>query len=162
MIFQLPESVLEFPGVQVRYTTLAIGLVILTVWLARRKPTHAVVAFCAWLFGYEIAWQWTVALVHGGPYTNAVVQVAGVAGWLVASWAIGIRPHPYWSAATVVLWLIWVSVGFPVNAKGGVRIDVGAEALNVLTKSCWGMAYVMRKAPVRAWEATLWSRLRLM
>lgn len=133
----------------IRISTLAVLVLILAAGVVRRRPVLGLCAAMAWLFGFEIAWQWTNNLLgRAGPggsinWVNIMVTTTEAAGWVIAAHALGLRPQRWLVVAMITGWIVWLGLGFPVNAKmPHTGFSVEAELLNEGLKTLWGLAYL--------------------
>jgi len=134
-----------------RWTTMLMaGAILLLIGIWKRRPLIAVAALLAWAGGFEVifraldilrwrewwaisAWAW---------------EAAALAGWVIAAYALGVRPSIPWVAVTVATLGVWLATGFDYNLPQTVAgrhqvIRWWPEILNVIAKTAWGMAYML-------------------
>ena len=138
----LVHDIVFFPGVGIRTSTVAMGVLLVVIGALRRQPLQGQLAALAWVFGFEIAWEITGYWMSGG-------RLPGAPGWLpvgaaaiIMAWEAKVQIEWRWLAVTAVLWLIWVATGFHYNMQTDRSIDWGSELVNEAAKTAWGLAYL--------------------
>lgn len=138
----IAHDLVFFPGIGIRTSTVAFGVLLVAFGAFRRQPLQGQLAALAWVFGFEIAWEITGYWASGG-------RLAGAPGWLVVgaaalimAWEANVQVEWRWFAVTAVLWLIWVATGFHYNMAGDRQINWGSELINEATKTAWALAYL--------------------
>lgn len=130
-----------------RTSTWAIAVLLLAAGVVLRdRRWRAGVACLAWIFGFEVAWQFTSTAVHGGTLAadvTSLYQVLVAGGWVVAAQLAGVRVDWRMALLTAVLWLIWLLAGFHSNLHTAATLDPIAEVLNEASKTAWGLAYLL-------------------
>lgn len=135
----------------VRISTIVALMAFAALALTRRSGTP-LVAGCAWLVGFEAAYQATaIAVGHPVPhgmtlasYRHAAPAVLGLAAMplVFARWYKA-RPSFVLLAIVGAIWAAWVAVGFPVNQHGAASISPLGEAFNETAKTLWALAYLV-------------------
>jgi hypothetical protein len=130
------------PFADARWSTVLtfVALCALTAWNTRR-PIVGLATAMAWLSGFEIIYEATGSIMHGWSLTTLLWTTAGTAGWMVAAYALGVRPDLRIFFVFAVLWAVWIAAGYRSNMPD--RIIPGAnltfswfdEALNICTKT---------------------------
>jgi hypothetical protein len=144
-------TVISMPGTGIRFSTVAMIIVFITVGLARRRPLVGAACLCAWVFGFEAAWQGTL-LIHNVVYRSGPVLAdeawlsAGLA-WVLLARHMGIRANPYVVALTALTWTVWWFEGFHYNEHGVSLVDWPVEVINELAKTAWAFAYLLGRWP---------------
>jgi hypothetical protein len=135
-------DLLFVPGVGIRTSTVLMGVLLVVFGAIRRQPLQGQLAALAWVFGFEIAFEITAYATSGG-------HLPGAPGWLVfgavanlMAWEAKVKIEWRWFIVTAVLWVIWLATGFHYNMRGVGTFDWGAELINELTKTAWGLAYL--------------------
>lgn len=142
----MPANVLHdivfFPGIGIRTSTVAMGILLVVFGALRRQPLQGQLAALAWVFGFEIAWEITGYWMSGG-------RLPGAPGWLpvgaaaiIMAWEAKVQIEWRWLGVTAVLWAIWVATGFHYNMQTDRSIDWGSEIVNEAAKTAWGLAYL--------------------
>ena len=128
-----------------RTSTVIMGILFFTRAAAERD-WRPLVGGAAWLVGFEMAYSFTGMALGQGTVNAGWLAWAG---WPVAAWAVGIRPHRGLLVLTAAAWVAWVATGFHSNPHGATSIDPLGEALNEITKTALGVAYLVapRRTP---------------
>ena len=127
-----------------RWSTVLMAAVVLAVvgWRTRR-PLLAGVAVLAWVSVSEIVWNGCDLLTHHGNALRYGWLVLALAAWPLLAHRLGIRPHPVGLALCAAAFAVWLALGFDYNWLGQSKpLQVVPEALNVLTKTALGAAYL--------------------
>ena len=111
-----------------------------------RRPIYACLA---WMFGFEALFEATT-LALGRPEVNTLHVLFYVILGLILVPVLGrhgARPSPPILLAAVLLWAVWVAIGFPINEHPNVMgghfpFNPAAEVLNEAMKLTWAAAYV--------------------
>lgn len=110
----------------------------------RQRNSRVLVAACAWLIGFEAAFD-VSRFVAGkaGPFVTWVLPL--IVGVFTLAWATRQRilPSRRWALATVVTWTVWGAFGFAANQHTTVNFSWTAEVLNVSAKTLWAVAYLV-------------------
>jgi len=119
------------------------ALVLLAVGWRTRRPPLAAVAVLAWLSAYEIVWNACDVLVHHSAAAKLAWLAVALAAWPLLAHRLGIRPHPVGLALCAAGFAVWLALGFDYNWLSEPKpLQVVPEALNVLTKTALGAAYL--------------------
>lgn len=126
----------------------------LTTWLAagfflglavKQRRWAPILAGVAWMWSFEIVFQ-AVSLAEDklplgpdGPIFYIVVGIPLVA-WITYQ---GIRPDPVAAVVALIVFVVWVALGFHVNRHTMTGFSPGAEALNEAAKTLWAVAYLV-------------------
>ena len=137
------------PVLGARWSTMVTMAAILAVvgWRTR-NPLRAIVAGMAWLCGYEIIYEATGSAMHGWSLTTLMWTTTGTAGWLLAYWALGMRPRWWLLGIFGILWIAWMLTGYHSNWQSfllgqpgaDARFSYSDEAWNVVTKTILALA----------------------
>lgn len=125
----------------IRTSTVLIAAAFLLASLLPGLRRRALLGGLAWLFGFELAWQWTTFALRGSPPshwvwpTYSLLLLSPLAIWLAHRY--GVRVSRPLALLTMALWLVWLGQGFHVDV-GGV-----SEVLNQAAKTAWGLAYLV-------------------
>lgn len=114
------------------------------VFLAiRRRDVAPLYAGWVWLFSFEAAFDITMMALGRKPVLGGlhIYAVWGIASFALFTWK-GVRPAASWAASAVVMWAVWLAVGFPVNLHTMAGFNPSAEALNEAAKALWALAYL--------------------
>jgi len=135
----------------VRLSTVLGGLLILAlIGGVQRRPVRAAVATVAWLSLYEIVWEMTNVAWQHDSFSYGFWIAAALTGWVVAAWALKVRPDVRVLVAFAVLWLFWQLLGFGYNWPGQTHpVNVRDEVLNVATKTLLAIAYITPEFALR-------------
>lgn len=136
------------PG-QPRWSTVVTGLAVFGIVLWRtRRPLNAAAATMAWVSGYEILYEVTGSLLHGWSLSTLALTSVGTGGWLVLAYTLGIRPEWRVLAVFMMLWAVWVILGYESNMPDRIIPGSAAtwswrdELLNAGTKTLLSLAFV--------------------
>ena len=137
-----------------RWSTVLTAVLILAIvtWRTRR-PFLGVVTVLAWLSLYEVTWQACDVLVHRGNLVAYGWLSLAVIAWPLLAHQLGVRLDPVGLAVCAGAFLVWLALGFDYNWIGQPQpIKLVPEALNVVTKTSLGVAYLAGAlaAPARA------------
>lgn len=134
-----------FPfGIEVRTSTLIFSAIVLggVAWRTR-SPLRGFVALAAWISAYEVLYSWTEVLLGRWGILNAL-SICALLGWVVLALWMGHRPSWPWLVVFIVLWMIWIALGFHANVHGGrPSFSLLQEVMNVATKSALAIAYLV-------------------
>ena len=145
------------PGLQLRWTTALTALVMLALvaWRRRSLPL-ALAVVIGWASLYETVWALLRGALDGGgglPWQEYPwMAVVGV-GWTAALVLARAGPAPVPLLVAAAGFAIWALTGFHYNEYGqhGPFL-VGAELLNVWTKTAMGAAYLLGALGVGRWR----------
>lgn len=119
---------------------------------ASRSDRRPLLACGAWLAGFEGVYQivWLIVKAPAsvpvvGP--NSISLLVGMPIVALVLTATGARPDRRLFVAALVVFAVWVGVGFPVNTGLGAPVHVLAEVLNEATKILWAVAYLLPLRP---------------
>lgn len=131
-----------FPfGARLTTWVLVVAFVVLA---AKKHDSRVLVAACAWLIGFEAAFdlsRFAVGKAH--PFVTWALPL--VVGVFTLAWAYrnDIRPARNYALATGAVWVVWLAVGVPVNQHTLTNFSWTAEILNVSAKTLWALAYLI-------------------
>jgi hypothetical protein len=124
-------------------TVVTAALVLVVVTWRTRRPLRGAVAVLAWLSLYEITWQACDVLTHRGSLAAYGWLSLAVVAWPLLALQLGIRPHPLGLAVCAGGFAAWLALGFDYNWVGQPQpLKPLPEALNLLTKTSLGLAYL--------------------
>ena len=127
--------VLPFVGPIRLSTVLAfIATLVILTWF-RRSPLLAFVAGMGWVSGFEIVYQ-AVGTIYGQRDALHLFYLTfSMAGWIVAAYIAGIRPHPVLLVGWGLVFVAWVAFGFHANLYDQPNhFSLAQEAFNMGTK----------------------------
>lgn len=113
----------------------------------RRRDWKPLLAAWTWLWGFEAAYDASVlAFRHptaGERPLPAFYLILGVATVVWMTFRIRVRPALWPLVGAAAVWIVWASIGFPVNTHDATAIHPFAEVLNEAAKSLWALAYLI-------------------
>jgi hypothetical protein len=134
-------SAILFP-LGMRLTTW-FGVAAFVTLAVRRRDWQPVVAAWVWLLSFEAAFDISREAMGYGHFQSRMLFIVGGAVTVVWFGIHGLRPAWPWTAATVLIWIVWLVAGFPANQHSMVGFDSAAEVFNEMAKTAWGLAYLL-------------------
>ena len=129
----------------IRVSTIIMGVILLTIPLARRD-WRGLLAAPAFFFGFETLYQGVyipfALLSHLSARADPGWLAAGV-GWVLAAHFAGLKMSRPWIVITILLFVVWSLTGFHSNPDNGPIYSWTNEFINVAAKTAFGMIYLV-------------------
>jgi hypothetical protein len=128
-----------------------IATLVIVTWF-KRSPLLALIAAMGWVGAFEIVYEGVNIFYGRYDALRLFYLVFAMAGWVVAAYVAGIRPHPAMLFAWGGLFLGWVAFGFQSNLYyQPSHFSVAQEAFNMATKDGLAAIFILgATAPFRA------------
>jgi hypothetical protein len=120
-----------------------VATVAIVTW-SRRSLLVGLVAGMGWVSAFEIVYQ-AVGTIYGRHDALHLFDLTfSMSGWVVAAYAVGIRPHPGLLGAWCLVVLGWIASGFQPNLYDHPnQFSIAQEVFNVAAKDGLAAIFVI-------------------